>query len=175
MHFAIDEKVQMVYCCSGDNMTLKELRISNNLTQKEAANYIGISLRSYKQYENDVSKIDTIKYKYIYEMISRLGYVDEEHGILKIQDIIKIVKEVFDIYPVEYCYLFGSYATNEARETSDVDLLVSTEITGMDFYGLAETLREKLHKKVDLLNTEQLTNNLKLLDEVLKNGIKIFG
>ncbi len=156
-------------------MNLKELRISKNLTQKEAAIYIGISLRSYKQYENDSDKINTIKYKYIYEMIGRLGYIDEEHGILKIQDIKQIVKEVFDIYPVEYCYLFGSYSTNEARETSDVDLLVSTKITGMDFYGLAETLREKLHKKVDLLNIEQLNNNPTLIDEVLKKGIKIYG
>ena len=58
-------------------MTLKELRTSKNITQKEAAIYIGVSLRSYKQYENDASKINTIKYKYIYEMIQKLGYIDE--------------------------------------------------------------------------------------------------
>ena len=156
-------------------MTLKELRTLKNITQKEAAIYVGVSLRSYKQYENDASKINTIKYKYIYEMIQKLGYIDEEHGLLKIEDIKKIAKEVFEIYPVEYCYLFGSYATNEATETSDVDLLVSTKITGMDFYGMAETLREKLRKKVDLLNVEQLNNNPTLINEVLKKGIKIYG
>ena len=156
-------------------MTLKELRTSKNITQKEAAIYVGVSLRSYKQYENDASKINTIKYNYIYEMIQKLGYIDEEHGLLKIEDIKKIAKEVFEIYPVEYCYLFGSYATNEATETSDVDLLVSTKITGMDFYGMAETLREKLRKKVDLLNVEQLNNNPTLVNEVLKKGIKIYG
>ena len=71
--------------------------------------------------------------------------------------------------------MFGSYSTNEANESSDVDLLVSTKITGMDFFGLAEVLREKLHKKVDLLNVEQLSNNTELLNEVLKKGIKIYG
>lgn len=46
-----------------------------------------------------------------------------------------------------FCYLFGSYAKNTANELSDVDLLVSTKITGMAFFGLAEKLREALHKK----------------------------
>ena len=156
-------------------MTLKELRFSKKLTQKQVADMVGISLRSYKQYENESDKQNTIKYKYIFEQLSKYGYIDEDTGILDLETIKKIVSEVFELYPVEYCYLFGSYSTNDAREDSDVDLLVSTEVTGMDFYGLAETLRERLHKRVDLLNTEQLTNNAKLLDEVLKKGIKIYG
>ena len=156
-------------------MTLKELRISKKLTQKQVADMVGISLRSYKQYENESDKQNTIKYKYIFEQLSKYGYIDEDTGILDLETIKKIVSEVFELYPVEYCYLFGSYSTNDAREDSDVDLLVSTKVTGMDFYGLAETLRERLHKRVDLLNTEQLTNNAKLLDEVLKKGIKIYG
>ena len=57
---------------------------------------------------------------------------------------------------------------------SDVDLLVSTKITGMSFFGLAEKLREALHKKVDLLNIEQLNNNQELLNEILMDGIKIY-
>ena len=165
----------MGYYVIGDNMTLKELRISKNLTQKQVADMVGISLRSYKQYENEDGKKDTIKYKYIYDQLNRFGYIDENTGVLNLETIKKIVSEVFELYPVEYCYLFGSYSTNEAKEDSDVDLLVSTQVTGMDFFGLAETLRERLHKKVDLLNTEQLTNNIILLDEVLKKGIKIYG
>ena len=39
------------------DMTLKELRASKNLTQQEVAILVGISLRSYKQYENDASKV----------------------------------------------------------------------------------------------------------------------
>ncbi len=45
----------------------------------------------------------------------------------------------------------------------------------MAFFGLAERLRESLHKKVDLLNIEQLTNNQVLLNEILNSGIKIYG
>ncbi len=71
--------------------------------------------------------------------------------------------------------MFGSYAKNTANELSDVDLLVSTKITGMAFFGLAEKLREALHKKVDLLNIDQLTNNQALINEILRDGIKIYS
>lgn len=165
----------MCYIITGDTMTLKELRISKGLTQIQVAEMIGLSLRSYKQYENEESKKDTIKYKYIVDELTKYGFIDEEHGILTLDQIISVTKPVFDRYKINYCYLFGSYSTNKAADGSDVDLLVSSNITGMDFYGLAEELREALHKKVDLLNIEQLNNNPELLNEILRDGIKIYG
>ena len=47
-------------------MTLKELRLSKELTQNQVADLVGISLRSYKEYENDINKVNTLKYNYIY-------------------------------------------------------------------------------------------------------------
>ncbi len=40
---------------------------------------------------------------------------------------------------------------------------------------MVEKLRTKLHKNVDVLNLEQLKDNLTLTDEILKDGIKIYG
>ena len=82
---------------------------------------------------------------------------------------------MFQKYDIEYCYLFGSYAKGKATENSDVDLLIATPISGMKFYDLVEAIREALHKKVDILNREQLNNNPKLINEILKDGIKIYG
>ena len=155
-------------------MTLKELRKEKELTQVKAAEIVGVSLRSYKQYENDDSKVSSFKYKYIFDILSKYNYIDEKHGLLTISKIEVMVTKVLSNYDVSYCYLFGSYAKGTPNETSDVDLLVATDITGMDFYGLAEHLREELHKEVDLLNLDQLLNNKKLLNEVLKGGIKIY-
>ena len=45
----------------------------------------------------------------------------------------------------------------------------------MRFYEIAELLRENLKKKVDLLDFAQLNNNPTLLQEILKDGIKIYG
>ena len=42
--------------------SLKELRLKSRMTQKEAADYLKVSLRTYKTYENDPEKISSIKY-----------------------------------------------------------------------------------------------------------------
>lgn len=60
-------------------------------------------------------------------------------------------------------------------ETSDVDLLVSSDVKGLKFYGMVEKLRTSLHKKIDVLSLEQLKDNLELTNEILKDGIRIYG
>ena len=82
---------------------------------------------------------------------------------------------VFQKYDVNFCYLFGSYAKSKAKLTSDVDLLISANVKGLKFYGLVEEIREALHKKVDVLEINQLKDNLELTQEILKDGIKIYG
>ena len=156
-------------------MTLRELRKQNKLTQLECAKYLGVPVRTYQNYETDEAKRDSMKYMYMVQELERYGYVDETHGILSIQKIKDVCAEIFSDFDIEYCYLFGSYAKGKATENSDVDLLVATAISGMKFYDLVETIREALAKKVDVLNLEQLTNNLELVNEILKDGVKIYG
>ncbi len=126
------------------------------MTQAECARYLGISPRSYQIYEADEAKCPRIKYESIIRMLEEYGKTDEEHGILTLEKIKTVCAEVFSEYNVGYCYLFGSYAKGIATEKSDVDLLISTDATGLEFFGLIELLREKLKKKVDLLNSQQL-------------------
>ena len=61
---------------------LKEMRISKQITQQEAARRLGISLRSYIMYENDATKENTIKYRFLMQELQKINAVDEEHGIL---------------------------------------------------------------------------------------------
>lgn len=156
-------------------MDLKALRMSKGLTQQQAASRIGVSLRSYVSYENDETKTKSPKYRFFISEIERINPIDEEHGVLSRDDIIKTCNMVLPEYNVEYCYLFGSYAKGKASETSDVDLLISSKVTGLKYYEMVEKLREGLHKKVDLLDTKQLIGNEELLNEVLKEGIRIYG
>ena len=155
--------------------SIKELRQEKKLTQQQVADLVGISIRSYKTYENDVSKENTIKYKYIYDVLQGINPIDEEHGILTIEDIRDKCVKLFRDYPVHYCFLFGSYAKGSAVGTSDVDLLISTELKGLKYYDLVEKVRVILHKKVDVLDVVQLKDNMELLNEILKDGIKIYG
>lgn len=156
-------------------MTLKALRKQKKLTQKECADYLGIPVRTYQNYENDDSKSTSMKYAFMLQKLEQYGFVDETHGVLSVEKIKDICAELFADFEVNYCYLFGSYAKGKASEMSDVDLLISTTASGMRFFDLVEAVREALKKKVDVLNTEQLNNNYELLNEILKDGIKIYG
>lgn len=154
---------------------LKELRIEKKMTQQRVADLVGVSLRSYKSYENDEERQDTLKYNYIMERLSRVNQIDEEHGIWEIDDIVRKCEKVFEQYDVKFCYLFGSYAKGKATPVSDVDLLISANVKGLKFYGLVEEIRVVLRKKVDVLDINQLKNNIELTEEIFKDGIKIYG
>lgn len=154
---------------------LKKIRIEKRLTQRDAADTIGVSLRSYISYENDESKTGSTKYRFLLQELKRINPIDEQHGVLSTDDIVEVCRSIFSDYDIEYCYLFGSYAKGNASGTSDVDLVISSQVKGLKYYELVERLREKLHKKVDLLDIKQLLNNEALLNEVLKEGIRIYG
>lgn len=153
---------------------LKEIRKSKKLTQQQACSLLGISLRSYKDYENNPSKAETRKYRSMISELEQYIALDEEHGLLTLDEIKAACRTVFAEYKIKYGILFGSYAKGTPTEKSDVDLLISTDITGLRFFGIAERLREKLQKKVDLLDLRQLNGNPQLLDEILKDGIKVY-
>lgn len=154
---------------------LKALRIEKKLTQQEAADLVGISLRSYKMYENEEEKSGTLKYRYMVDMLMKVNFIDEEHGVLTIEDIKRKCGKVLSKYEVAFCYLFGSYAKGKETPISDVDLLISTDVKGLKFYGMVEELRTSLRKRVEVLDMKQLMENPELTEEILKDGVKIYG
>lgn len=157
------------------NLDLKKIREYAGITQVQASTFLGVSLRSYKEYENNEGKRNTLKYKMMLSALSDEYRIDEEHGILSTKDIVTTVQSILKKYNVSYCYLFGSYAKGFAKGDSDVDLLISGEVKGINYYGLIEELRLGLNKRVDLLDTNQIIKNPALLEEIMKDGIKIYG
>ena len=154
-------------------MKLVEIRKQNGLTQKEAATLIGVPYRTYLRYEESDSYLDSFKYRMMVEDLSNKLRIDEEHGVLSLDKIKSLLLPILDSKKITKCYLFGSYARQEARENSDVDLLVDTDITGLDFFNLVEEMRVALNKKVDLLRLKDLSSDNPIILEILKEGIKI--
>lgn len=113
-------------------MSLKEMRQSLDLRQKEASEMVGMPLRTFVNYENDPEKKDSTKYRYIKERVEEHGRIDETHGLLTIGKIKEISSSVFSDYPVEYAYLFGSSATGKQTPSSDI----SARIHKRDRYGI---------------------------------------
>ncbi len=59
--------------------------------------------------------------------------------------------EFMQKYSVEKIGLFGSYARDEAREDSDIDIFVQMKPDFFKLMGLKQQIEEDLGKKVDLI------------------------
>ena len=94
--------------------------------------------------------------------------------IYTLDEIKSIANPIARRYNIAGLYLFGSYARGTATENSDVDLLVSGEVKGLRFYGLVDALKNALKKNVDVLTPGQLTQNPELMDNILREGIKVY-
>ena len=154
-------------------MLLRETRNKYGLTQKQAALLIGIPYRTYVRYEENDSFSNSYKYRKMVEDLENHLRIDEEHGVLKIKDIKKALIPVLESHNISFCYLFGSYARGDASRTSDVDLLVDTDITGFDYFSLVEEIRQALSKKIDLLRLCDLKPDNPIIVEILKEGVRI--
>ena len=152
---------------------LKSIRKMKGITQVVAAQFLHVSLRSYKDYENDKKKRENIKYQYLCDKLKHFGYVDEDNGVLTVDQIKKTVLRVLKDYDISYCYLYGNYAEGTANDKSSVCLLISSEIIGMSFFALSESLHVALSKRVELTDSVQLMNNFALINSILKDGIRI--
>lgn len=155
-------------------MTIREIRIKKGLTQQEAAIITGLSLRTYQNYEYEVSTRDKFKLEHILNILTEYERITEEKGILTIEEIKNIVQAILVRTEITYAYLFGSYASGSPTETSDIDILISGEEKGLKFIGLLDELRSTLHKKVDLIRVDDLKNNFEFLNEILATGVKIY-
>ena len=158
-------------------MTLLEARQNYNLSQMQAASALGVPLRTYVRYEKDNEYGNALKRDAMIEALDERFEITETKGLLTLEQIKSKLKELFDEKyngVINFCFLFGSYAKGYATERSDVDICVSTSLTGFRFIGISESVREVLHKNVDLVKFEHLGNNFDLLSEIMKDGIKIY-
>lgn len=157
--------------------TILETRNKYGISQIEAANIARIPIRTFRRYETDNQYGDESKREIICHRINNHFLVNEEKGLLTINEIRVKLTELFNRqykWIINFCYLFGSYAKGTSRENSDVDLYVSSNLTGFKFVGLMEKIRQTLHKKIDLIRDSELENNFALIYEILKTGIKIY-
>lgn len=97
--------------------------------------------------------------------------------IMKRDDVLKILKKQNESlskqYRINALFLFGSFARDEARPESDVDLLVEFDQTPglFEFIELQQKLEVLLGCKVDLGTKRSLKQQIK--EEVLQEAIRV--
>ena len=159
-------------------MTLLQIRNKYQISQALAASSVGVPLRTYIRYENNNDYGNSLKRESMIQKLMNKYEITEDKGMLSIETIKNELTSLFDSEykgKIEFCYLFGSYAKGYAKDNSDVDLCVSTSLTGLRFAGLSEAIRTVLHKRIDLIRFNNLENNLELVCEIMKDGIKVYG
>jgi uncharacterized protein len=84
--------------------------------------------------------------------------------LLTQEQIKQIVEEYFKDKPVKTAFLFGSYAKGDARETSDVDIIVELDYSkkiGLDFIRWMYDLEQKFGRKADLVPEDSMYESIK--------------
>lgn len=102
--------------------------------------------------------------------------------IYQLSEIKEMITPIAQKYGAERIYLFGSYARGNPTEKSDIDLRISRgEIKSLlQMSGLYLDLEEKLNKKIDIVTTESLEQNLNnpltidFVNEISKEEVLIY-
>jgi len=92
---------------------------------------------------------------------------------LNIDQIKRKIQPILKEAGVTRSAVFGSYVRGEAKENSDIDILVEIPRgTGLfAFVGLKHDLEDALHKKVDLVTYDSIHPRLR--DRILKEQVPI--
>lgn len=83
---------------------------------------------------------------------------------MDIQILAAKVNPILSMYGVRKPALFGSYARDEQKANSDIDILVELGIRKMsllDFIGLKQDIEYSLGKKIDLVQYKTLKPSLR--------------
>ena len=73
-------------------------------------------------------------------------------------ELTAIIQPLLEKYRMNAAYLFGSYARNDARPESDIDVLVDggPSVKPLSVYALGEELRDVTGKDVDVFEMSEL-------------------
>ncbi len=81
--------------------------------------------------------------------------------------------ELLRTFPLKRAALFGSFARNEADDNSDIDILIEPKsgFTLFDMLRMEETLREKLNRKIDLVEFSAIKPSIR--ERVLEQAVTL--
>ncbi|MCH3909027.1 MAG: helix-turn-helix domain-containing protein [Bacilli bacterium] len=159
-------------------MNIKQLRISKGLTQKEAANLVGVSLRTYQNHEyGKASKNGCVEKEIIEKLDNSACSVKNEyaHSLEHLSQIITKVAGRHSNNEVSVIYLFDPSIEDKANKRAKVGLLFTGSLQGLDLIGFEGELSGALHKNVELIKIDDAVKNQGNISKIIADGIKVFG
>ena len=145
-----------------NDINLKQLRKSRGFTQEQLGIIAGMTKSQVSKMERGLLGSDAT----ISRVLSALGYSTkiiciDSRGELRTErervlDILRVFKiNNADKYGIESLALFGSFARNEQKTDSDIDILVSLKTSSLYLYaGLKSDLESILYREVDVISAK---------------------
>ena len=95
-------------------------------------------------------------------------------SIYSLDEIKTRLQPIFRKNKIRKAILFGSYAKGTATVRSDLDLLVESNLRGLDFVGFIEELCDFLNKGMDVFDLTHIEPDSRIDREIKKTGITIY-
>ncbi len=158
---------------------IKIIRDNLELTQEQVSILTGVPVKTLRNWEQEVRKpsdwtIDLVMDRLLRVKMEECANIDETTGILSFLTIKENVSDLAKSYDIEKVYLFGSYIKGTAKEDSDIDIFIESSLFGLEFFGFAEALRERLGKKIGLLSNKTVEPKSTIENEIYQTGILIY-
>ncbi|XFA98623.1 nucleotidyltransferase domain-containing protein [Candidatus Izemoplasma sp. B36] len=158
---------------------IKIIRDNLELTQEQVSILTGVPVKTLRNWEQEVRKpsdwtIDLVMDRLLRVKMEECANIDEATGILSFLTIKENVSDLAKSYDIEKVYLFGSYIKGTAKEDSDIDIFIESSLFGLEFFGFAEALRERLGKKIGLLSNKTVEPKSTIENEIYQTGILIY-
>ena len=158
---------------------IKLFRENLKLTQEQVSLLTGVPVKTLRNWEQEVRKpsewtIDLIMDRLLRVKMEEYLNLDENIGVLSFLTIKEKVSDLASGYDIDKVYLFGSYIKGTAKEDSDIDIFIESSLFGLDFFGFAERLRERLGKRIGLLSDKTVERNSTIENEIYSTGILIY-
>ena len=114
--------------------------------------------------------------KSIRELLNLKGGNEMSSKIYSIDEIKKMLQEIFINTDIEQAILFGSYAKNQPTRKSDIDLLIDSngKLKGLKFFAIIDLIREKIDKEVDVIEKSEIDADSKIEEEIINTGVVVY-
>jgi predicted nucleotidyltransferase len=101
-----------------------------------------------------------------------------ERKLYSVSEIKDVVCGIAINYPINKVTLFGSYAKGEAREGSDIDLLIDSggALRGLQFFGVVGDIADKFEPtEVDVIEAREVIKGSRVDAEIAAAGVVLYA
>ena len=93
---------------------------------------------------------------------------------MQLSEIKEKLASIFNQYPIKEAVVFGSYARGNQHDHSDIDIILDTNLRGLDFIGILGEVKDRLDMEVELIPKRAIIPNTPIDYAIKQEGVVIY-